>query len=74
MPNHVLQDDDLMLPQAGVGFVDVGTGHPGTHSHKFKSATFVTWSSVFYKRLTDHMERASASIGYSSTSLIVGAK
>lgn len=52
-----------MLPEAGVGFVDVGIGHPGTHSHKFTSATFANWASVFYDRLSDHMRRASASIG-----------
>lgn len=60
---RLLQDDDLMLTEAGVGFVDVGTGHPGTHSHDFTSATFVNWASVFYDRLSAHMRRASASIG-----------
>ena len=61
---HLLQDDDLMLPRAGIGFVDVGTGSPGTHSQKFSSATFVAWAPIFYGRLTAHMQRASASIGY----------
>lgn len=25
------EDDDRMLEEAGVGFTDVGTGHPGTN-------------------------------------------
>lgn len=52
-----------MPEAAGVGFVDVGTGTPGTDSRQFTSATFVDWASVFYQRLVDQMQRASSSIG-----------
>ena len=52
-----------MPEAAGVGFVDVGTGTPGTDSRQFTSATFVDWASVFYQRLIDQMRRASSSIG-----------
>ena len=52
-----------MPDAAGVGFVDVGTGTPGTDSRQFTSANFVDWASVFYQRLVDQMRRASSSIG-----------
>lgn len=49
-----------MPDDAGVGFVDVGTGTPGTDSRQFTSATFVDWATVFYQRLASQMQRASA--------------
>jgi hypothetical protein len=58
------QDDRLMPAQAGVGFLDVGCGFPGTYQNEFTSADFERWSSPFYKRLTDHVARACASVGY----------
>ncbi len=42
---------------------DVGTGHPGTESKDFSSATFEAWGDDFYRRLSQHMRAASMSIG-----------
>ena len=55
--------DDLLPSTAGVGFIDVGTGHPGTHSSSFSSDDFARWRPVFYARLKAHVARASASVG-----------
>ncbi|EFJ51932.1 hypothetical protein VOLCADRAFT_116135 [Volvox carteri f. nagariensis] len=57
------QDDDRLPGAVGVGFLDVGCGHPGTDSSSFKSEVFLSWSRAFYTRLRDHMARAAASIG-----------
>ncbi|GLC44399.1 uracil DNA N-glycosylase Thp1 [Pleodorina starrii] len=57
------EDDDRLPGEAGVGFLDVGCGHPGTDSSSFKSHVFEAWSRAFYARLRAHMTRASASIG-----------
>ncbi|KAG2499959.1 hypothetical protein HYH03_002244 [Edaphochlamys debaryana] len=57
------QDDDRLPGAAGVGFLDVGCGHPGTDSSQFSSADFERWSSAFYARLRAHVARAGASIG-----------
>ncbi|KAG2442614.1 hypothetical protein HXX76_002699 [Chlamydomonas incerta] len=59
------QDDGLMPAAAGVGFLDVGCGVPGTDSSQFKSEVFEGWSRAFYDRLRAHMRRAAASIGCS---------
>ena len=59
-----LQDDDLMVSLAGVGFLDVGTGTPGTKLSDFSSQTFEAWAPVFYQRLRDHADRATTSCGY----------
>eukprot|EP00803_Ostreobium_quekettii_P001391 evm.model.scf_794.2 EVM.evm.TU.scf_794.2 scf_794:37497-41914(+) len=57
------EDDDRMAAEAGVGFTDVGTGHPGTNSADFKSSTFIGWRKSFFSRLAAHLGRASSSIG-----------
>ncbi|GIL73170.1 hypothetical protein Vretimale_4762 [Volvox reticuliferus] len=59
------EDDDRLPAAAGVGFLDVGCGHPGTDSASFSSEVFKSWSQVFYAQLKAHMGRASASIGCS---------
>ncbi|GLI69099.1 hypothetical protein VaNZ11_013645 [Volvox africanus] len=59
------EDDDRLPAAAGVGFLDVGCGHPGTDSSSFSSEVFKSWSQAFYARLKAHMGRASASIGCS---------
>ncbi|CAG9461501.1 unnamed protein product [Pedinophyceae sp. YPF-701] len=61
-PPHIrgAVDDELMPADAGVGFVDVGTGHPGTDSRKFDVRDFAAWSGVFYGRLRDHAAAAQA--------------
>ena len=58
-------DDDKMPLVAGIGFTDVGSGHPGTHSSKFTSSHFSEWRQPFFDRLRDHTARASSSIGCS---------
>ncbi|KXZ56817.1 hypothetical protein GPECTOR_1g736 [Gonium pectorale] len=57
------EDDDRLPREAGVGFLDVGCGHPGTDSSSFASEVFDAWSRAFYSRLKAHMARAAASIG-----------
>jgi len=52
--------DDLLPLTAGVGFLDVGTGFPGTHSSAFSSRDFARWRPLFYARLRAHVARASA--------------
>ena len=51
--------DDRLPEEAGIGFVDVGCGHPGTESAKFTSQDFEAWAGGFYNRL----ERAVAEAG-----------
>ena len=51
--------DDRLPEEAGIGFVDVGCGHPGTESAKFTSQDFEAWAGGFYGRL----ERAVAEAG-----------
>lgn len=68
-----LQHDDCMASEAGVGFTDVGSGIPGTHSAQFDSATFQSWGSGFYSRLAAHLARACDSIGYVSSSTFLSA-
>lgn len=58
------QDDYKMPDEAGVGFLDVGCGVPGTHLSKFSSETMQGWGSGFFIRLAAHMQRASQSIGF----------
>lgn len=58
-----MQHDGCMPADAGVGFTDVGSGIPGTHSSHFDSATFQSWGSAFYARLAAHVARACDSIG-----------
>ena len=62
----VAQDDVLMPGDAGVGFLDVGCGTPGTHLSKFSSQTMQSWATAFYTRLKTHRERAAKQIGYES--------
>mmetsp|Transcript_6069 Transcript_6069/g.15455 ORF Transcript_6069/g.15455 Transcript_6069/m.15455 type:complete len:283 (+) Transcript_6069:265-1113(+) len=57
------EDDGLLQSLAGVGFIDVGTGFPGTDSSKFTSEDFVKWSKNFYRNLQDHLDNANATIG-----------
>jgi hypothetical protein len=66
------QDDGLMPERAGVGFTDIGTGHPGTDSSQFSSQLIQsTWAPDFYGRLAGHMQRASDAIGELSCWLAV---
>lgn len=51
-----------LLQVAGVGFTDVGSGHPGTDSSQFTSQDFEQWRPGFYSRLAKQAERASAAI------------
>ena len=53
-----------MASESGIGFTDVGSGIPGTVSSQFNSATFQSWGSGFYTRLSEHMTTASGHIGY----------
>jgi TDG/mug DNA glycosylase family protein len=55
--------DDLLPRTSGVGFLDVGTGHPGTQSAAFSSADFARWRPAFYARLRAHVAAASARVG-----------
>jgi TDG/mug DNA glycosylase family protein len=55
--------DDVLQDEAGVGFIDVGVGHPGTDSSKFTSEDFATWSEGFYYYLGKHLKEANESIG-----------
>ncbi|GMH40337.1 hypothetical protein BSKO_08241 [Bryopsis sp. KO-2023] len=55
-------DDDKMQSDAGVGFTDVGTGHPGTVSSDFGSSTFVPWREDFFSRMKAHLGRACSEI------------
>ena len=52
-----------MLEEAGVGFVDVGCGFPGTQLCEISSETLQGWAPGVYDRLASHTQRASASIG-----------
>lgn len=45
--------DDRLPEEAGIGFVDVGCGHPGTESAKFSSEDFKVWAEGFYRRLSE---------------------
>ena len=56
-----------MPGEAGVAFLDVGFGHPGTHLAAFSSQTFQAWVPDFYTRLAAHMQRAGASVGCAFT-------
>lgn len=51
---------------SGVGFLDVGCGVPGTHLSKFSSSAMQGWSTGFYQRLSDHMQRASSCLRQAS--------
>lgn len=51
-----------MPHEVGVGFVDVGIGHPGTELASFSTDILQSWVPEFYRRLTGHTERASSSI------------
>ena len=57
-----MQDDLLMPEDAGVGFLDVGCGTPGTHLSKFTSQTMQSWSGAFYERLALHRDRANSAL------------
>ena len=77
---HSAEDDDQMLPLAGVGFTDVGCGVPGTDRHvilalqlmpnSFSSSQFSfkirrEWSQDFLNRIRSYIKRSSDSIGCS---------
>lgn len=59
------EDDDQLPTTWGVGFTDVGTGHPGTDSSQFSSRTFIQWRQDFYHRLRSHVAQACKTIGCS---------
>ena len=52
-----------MPEEAGVGFVDVGCGVPGTQLAGFSSEAIQAWAPRFYERLAAHTQRASDSLG-----------
>lgn len=58
-----MQDDGLMQEAAGVGFIDVGVGHPCTQLSSISTDTFQSWIETFYSHLTDHVQQACKSIG-----------
>ncbi|KAG1651377.1 hypothetical protein FOA52_006965, partial [Chlamydomonas sp. UWO 241] len=58
-------DDDRCAAEAGVGFTDLGTGHPGTDSSRFSSTVLGAWRQGFYERLAAHARRTCASVGCS---------
>ena len=62
LPPLALQDDWLMPAEVGVGFVDVGIGHPGTELASFSTPELQSWVPEFYRRLTSHMQRACSSV------------
>lgn len=45
------------------GFSDLGSGHPGTVSSAFTSATFEVWIQEFRARMEQHLAAAALSIG-----------
>lgn len=51
-----------MPAEAGVGFLDVGCGFPGTQLSEFSSDTMQAWAPAFFARLQGHMQRASSSL------------
>jgi len=57
------EDDKKMPTLVGVGFTDVGAGHPGTNSSKFTSANFSEWRQPFFDRLSQHAQRAAETLG-----------
>jgi thymine-DNA glycosylase len=57
------KDDHLMPSLAGVGFTDVGGGHPGTQSSHFTSKDFALWRQPFFDRLAAHARAAGERIG-----------
>ncbi|KAK9808370.1 hypothetical protein WJX73_007553 [Symbiochloris irregularis] len=61
--NRGAQDDWLMPEEVGVGFLDVGIGHPGTEQASFSIREIQSWVPDFYRRLTGHMQRACESSG-----------
>ena len=60
---HAIQDDWKMPIEAGVGFIDVGIGHPGTEQASFSVEVMQSWVPDFYRHLADHTARAAASVG-----------
>ena len=52
-----------MQAEAGVGFIDVGVGHPCTQLSKISSETFQSWVGTFYDHLTEHVRQACKSVG-----------
>ena len=57
------QDDWRMPSEAGVGFVDVGIGHPGTELASFTIEVLQGWVPGFYRHLAGHVRRASQAAG-----------
>ncbi|KAK9866566.1 hypothetical protein WJX84_005361 [Apatococcus fuscideae] len=56
-------DDELMQREAGVGFIDIGVGHPCTQLSAISSETFQSWIETFYRLLMDHVQQACESGG-----------
>lgn len=55
-----------MPAEVGVGFLDVGFGHPGTEQASFSIREMQSWVPEFYRRLTSHMQRACEACGYAA--------
>ena len=52
-----------MQREAGVGFIDIGVGHPCTQLSAISSETFQSWIETFYRLLMDHVQQACESGG-----------
>ena len=58
-----VQDDERMQQEAGVGFIDVGVGHPCTQLSSISTETFQSWIETFYSHLKEHVQQSCRSIG-----------
>lgn len=52
-----------MPGEAGVGFIDVGIGNPGTELASFSAKVLQGWVHNFYRHLLEHCQRAATSVG-----------
>lgn len=58
------EDDDRMPHDCGVGFTDLGTGHPGTVSSTFSNQVLQgQWRDEFYERMQSHLQLTARKIG-----------
>ena len=60
VPPGFTSESDVICPsELGIGFTDVASGVPETHSSELNDATLQSFKHSFYKRLLAHIERAS---------------
>lgn len=57
---HSPEADSTLQETDGIGFIDVGVGHPGTISSEFSSSDMERFSKDFYACLDDHLRAAGA--------------